>query len=74
MGEWKEEKAEAKRIFFSSVNHVIHKVLVQIFQNIFVQTMVEEEKSGFGGDACPAPNPAAEDPQSLARGPCCPHT
>ena len=74
MGEWKEEKAEAERIFFSSVNGgsvevgaLIHKVLVQIFQNIFVQMV--EEKSGFGGDACPAPNPAAEDPQSLARGP-----
>ena len=75
MGEWKEEKAEAERIFFSSVNGgsvevgaLIHKVLVQIFQNIFVQTVVET-KSGFGGDACPAPNPAAEAPQSLPRGP-----
>ena len=74
MGEWKEEKTEAERIFFSSVyggsvevGALIHKVLVQIFQNIFVQTV--EEKSGFGGGACPAPNPAAEAPQSLARGP-----
>ena len=82
MGEWKEEKAEAERIFFSSVNGgsvevgaLIHKVLVQIFQNIFVQTL-EEEKSGFGGGACPAPNPAAEAPQSLPRGPAAltPHT
>ena len=47
MGEWKEEKAEAERIVFSSVNGgsvevgaLIHKVLVQIFKNIFVQTMV----------------------------------
>ena len=73
MGEWKEEKAE-ERVFLSSIDDgsvevgaLIHKVLVQIFQNIFVQMV--EEKSGFGGDACPAPNPAAEDPQSLARGP-----
>ena len=57
MEEWKEAKAEAKIIFFSSVNGgsvevgaLIHKVLVQIFQNISVQT-VEEEKSGFGGGA-----------------------
>ena len=74
IGEWQEEIAE-ERVFLSSIDDgsvevgaLIHKVLVQIFKNIFVQTMVEE-KSGFGGDACPAPNPAAEAPQSLARGP-----
>ena len=73
IGEWQEEIAE-ERVFLSSIDDgsvevgaLIHKVLVQIFQNIFVQTV--EEKSGFGGGACPAPNPAAEAPQSLARGP-----
>ena len=68
-----EEKLEG--VFYTRCNGgsvevgaLIHKVLVQIFQNIFVHT-VEEKKSGFGGGACPAPNPAAEDPQSLPRGP-----